>query len=61
MMTQNIQALVTYRIEQADESLEAATKKIRPNAFGNTFQEQRPGCKDFERLPAFIALPGAHV
>ena len=24
MMTENIQALVTYRLEQADESLEAA-------------------------------------
>jgi len=24
MMTENVQALVTYRLEQADESLEAA-------------------------------------
>ena len=35
MMTENIQALVTYRLEQADESLEAAMtlldrKLIRP-------------------------------
>ena len=36
MMTENIQALVTYRLEQADESLEAAStllvkKLIRPS------------------------------
>jgi uncharacterized protein (UPF0332 family) len=36
MMTENIQALVTYRLEQADESLEAARtllekKLIRPS------------------------------
>ena len=36
MMTENIQALVTYRLEQADESLEAAKtlldkKLIRPS------------------------------
>ena len=36
MMTENIQALVAYRLEQADESLEAAKtlldkKLIRPS------------------------------
>ena len=36
MMTENIQVLVTYRLEQADESLEAARalldkKLIRPS------------------------------